>query len=306
MKNIEILSTGSYIPKKIIKNNQFNNIEKGYIEKRTGIQTRYYVEDETHISMSVQASIKAIEKAKINPQQIDFIIVATTTTSNLMPGISYLVQKELKIKKSMCLDILAGCNGYINAFDIARNYILIGKVKKALIIGVDILSKCIDKDDIGTSIMLSDGAGATIIQETKDNKKYDSNIESDGANSEILTCNTNSKIYMNGIAIYKYAVTQTVINIQSLLKQNNENIENIKYIIPHQSNMKIINAIATRLGIKKEKMYVNINKVGNTFCASIPIALNEMFDKQLIQKGDKIILLGYGGGLNTGSILMEV
>lgn len=234
------------------------------------------------------------------------IIVASTSTDKLMPGISYIVQKELQIKKCMCMDILAGCNGYINAFDIARNYIALGKVNYALVVGCEVLSSYTNEFDFGTAIILSDGAGATLIGKTKEEKMYSSLIESEGQRGEILTCNSNEKIKMEGKAIYKYAVTDTVKNVRQLLQENNLTLDDIKYIVPHQSNMRIIQGIAQRLKISKEKIYTNIKETGNTFCASIPIALNEMFEKELLQKNDKIILLGYGGGLNLGSILIEI
>lgn len=309
MKSVTILSTGSYLPKVKMENVAFAkalNVTEEYLIQRTGIRTRYFVKDETMCTMATKAAQKAIEKANIPIEEIDLIIVATTTTKQLMPGISYLVQKQLGIKQTMCLDILAGCSGYINAFDIARNYIALGKVKIALIIGVDILSQVIDKKDIGTAIVLSDGAGATIIKAIGEEKRYESYLQSDGTHSDILTYTANSPLYMDGKAIYKYAVTETVKNVEQLLEKSKQSLEQIKYIIPHQSNLKILKSIQSRLSIAEEKMYSNIETVGNTFCASIPIALDEMLDKQLLHKGDKVILLGYGGGLNTGSILLEI
>ena len=299
MEHIKIISTGKFLPEIKIDNKM---LAQKYIEKRTGIRTRYYANEDI-VEMAVKSAKEAIKNKTIN---IDLIIVASTTTQRLMPGISYLVQKELQIENCMCLDILAGCSGYINAFDIARNYIAIGKVKTAMIIGVDILSKYVNEEDIGTAIILSDGAGATVIQEEDIEKKYESNIKSDGKNSEILTCLATSKIYMDGKAVYKYAVTETVKNINELLEIAGENLDSIKYIIPHQSNLRILNSITAKLNIPEEKMFKDIQYVGNTFCASIPIALNEMFEKNMLQDGDKIILLGYGGGLNTGSILLEI
>ena len=145
-----------------------------------------------------------------------------------------------------------------------------------------------------------------MLERTKENKKYFSNIKSDSTNNEILKCNANQKIHMEGKEVYKYAVTKTVENIEELLLQAGENLKNIKYIVPHQSNKKIMKAIASRLKINTEKMYINIETKGNTFCASIPIAISEMQEKELLKEGDKIILLGYGGGLNTGSILLEI
>lgn len=308
MKSIKILGNGIYLPKNKIENEFFNNrfnLEEKWIEKRTGIISRYWALDEDLEYMATQASIKAIENAKIPKEEIGMIIVATTSTNKIMPGISYLVQRNLEIKECICLDILAGCSGYINAFDIAQKYIESQNIKKALIIGAEILSKYIDESDINTAILLGDGAGATIVTNTE-NKIYDSYIESIGQDGEILTCNNNEKIYMDGKRIYKFAVTKTVQNIEKILQDNNLKIEDIKYLIPHQSNIKILENIGKRLNISMDKIYVNLDTIGNTFCASIPIVLSEMYEKNLLKEKDKIILLGYGGGLNLGSILLEI
>lgn len=310
MKNIKIVATGSYLPKNKVDNKTIANelmITEEFIYKRTGIQTRYYSEAETIEEIAIKSVHNLIEKnSQIDINKIDMIIVATTSTNLLMPGISYKIQEHFDIKNCMCLDILAGCSGFINAIDIARNYIIIEKVNKALVVGVDILSKITDKTDLSTSIILSDGAGAVLLERTETNKKYESVIKSEGQKGNLLVSKLNENIKMDGKEIYKYAVTETVKNIKNLLKASNTDINEIKYIVPHQSNIKIINSIASRLKIDISKMYINIENVGNTFCASIPIAIDEMFEKDLLKEGDKIILLGYGGGLNTGSILMEV
>ena len=308
MKNIEIIASGKYLPKKEILSKDVEkkfNLKEGYIEKRTGIIKKYYVEEEKIEDLAINATKDLFSKG-INKDNIGLIIVATTTTDKLMPGISNYVQKALNIQQCICLDILAGCSGYINAFDIASMYIKTGKVEKALIIGVEVLSKYVNSKDINTSIILSDGAGATLVGSTNIDKKYYSNIKAEGENNHILQCKSNSNIYMEGKEIYKYAVTKTVENVKELLEKSGESLENIKYIVPHQSNMKIMKAIANRLKMENNKIYTNIENVGNTFCASIPIALSEMMKNRLLKKGDKIILLGYGGGLNTGSILIEI
>ena len=305
---MRIISNSSYLPTKRVTNKELAKkfgVDEEYIKKRTGIEIRYYAEDEKIEEMAIKAVQKLIIKSKINVQEIDMIIVATTSTNKLMPGISNYIQKELKIKKCISLDILAGCNGYINAVDIAQMYMNCGKVDKVIVVGVDILSKYTDTSDIGTAIVLADGAGATLLEKGEDNY-YFSNIESIPDQNNILKCTTTTKIQMDGISIYKYAVTETIKNIEELLKQSGEKLENIKYILPHQSNLKIMLAIANRLELETKKMYINIEKNGNTFCASIPIALEEMQEKKLLKKGDKIILLGYGGGLNTGSILIKI
>ncbi len=311
MSNIQIVVNGIYLPRKQIENEELENIlhlEKGYIKKRTGIEKRHYAIEETIEDMAVEAVKNALYIAK-EKEDIGLIITATTSTNLLMPGISNYIQKTLQLPPCICLDILAGCGGYINAFDIAKLYIDSGTIEKALIIGVDKLSEIIDKEDVGTTVVLSDGAGATLIAKDEENKKetmYVTHMQSDGEKNEILTYQYGQKLYMNGKEVYKYAITNTVKNIEGLLDKAKISLEDIKYIIPHQSNLKIMKAIATRLQIPMEKMYTNIQQRGNTFCASIPIALYDMQNEGLLNKGDKVILLGYGGGLNTGSILMEM
>ena len=306
MGYLKIVDAKSYLPQDRIQNKQIEekfNLKEGYIKKRTGIEERHYAKNEKIEEMA----IKAVEKiSKTNDiSEVDLIIVATTSSKKVMPGISNYVQRKFKIKQCMCLDILAGCSGFINALDIAKIYIETKRIKKALVIGADLLSQIIDKNDLGTVAVLSDGAGALLIESTEEEKKYFSNIKAEEDKKEILTYEAGNSLYMNGTEVYKYAVTKTVENIKELLEKSSENIDNIKYIIPHQSNVKIMKAIANRLNIESKKMYINIEETGNTFCASIPIAIGKMLKENLLKKGDKIILLGYGGGLNTGSILLE-
>ena len=309
MNSIEIIQTGIYLPKEKITNSQLEkklNLEEWYIQKRTGIENRYYASQEKIEDIAYKATKKIFTK-DIKKEDIGLIITATTSTNLLMPGISNYIQKKLEIERCICLDILAGCSGYINALDIARLYLQDDSIKKALVIGVDVLSKNLKEEDVATRVVLSDGAGVILIGKSlNENKKYESNITSEIDEKKILTSKTDDKLYMNGKEIYKYAVTKTIENINELLEKSNETIENIKYIIPHQSNIKIMNSIANRLNIDINKMYINIQNKGNTFCASIPIAIDDMMGNNLLKKGDKIILLGYGGGLNTGSILIEI
>ena len=307
MNYMKIKEAKYYIPKRKILNKEIEEklgLKEGYIEKRTGIQERHYVENETIEKMAVEAVKKISINNKIS--DVDLIIVATTSSNNLMPGISNYIQKELNIKTCICLDILAGCSGFINALDIVEIYMETQRARKAIVVGVDLLSKIIDTNDLATIAVLSDGAGAILIEKTDQKKMYFSNIEAEKDDKNILTYKLDEKLHMNGREVYKYAVTKTVENIENLLKKSNVKKEEIKYIIPHQSNLKIMKAIASRLEIDFEKLYININKKGNTFCASIPIAISEMIENKLLQEKDKVILLGYGGGLNTGSILLEI
>lgn len=303
MRNIQIIGRGKYIPQKEINNKLLSKqfgIDEEKILELSGIEKRFYTQDEKMEDMAYMASLKAIEDGKIKKENIDMIIVATTSTTKIMPGISFLVQKELDIKNCMCLDILGGCSGYINAFDIAEMAISLNKINTALIIGVERLSKIIDEKDYSTAILMGDGAGATIISNTDENKIYASSIRSQGQESDLLVYEYENKLSMQGKKIYKYAVKEVNELITETLKQAGLELDDIKRIILHQSNQRIMDAIGVRLGCK-EKMYTNIKGIGNTFCASIPIALSEVE----LEKGDKIMLVGYGGGLNSGCIILE-
>lgn len=308
MNSIKILASGIYLPEKMVNNSYLNNkfnLDGSWIYKRTGIQTRYWAEDESMADIAIKAVENLLQKSKINVQDIGLIIVASTNFEDSMPGISFQIQKQFNIQNCMCMDILAGCSGYINAIDIAKKYIDSDEVKYSLVVGVEKLSKYIDKDDINTAILLGDGAGAMLLEKAKD-KKYAKNIESIGKDGDILTCKENEKIYMDGKRIYKFAIAKVAENINTLLERENINISEIKYIVPHQSNLRILTSIAKKIGAKEGQVYVNISNIGNTFNASIPIALNEMFEKGLLKEHDKVLLVGYGGGLNLGSIVIEI
>ena len=273
---MKIIETAYYLPNNEVSSSNLEkklNLEDGFIEKRTGILKRFYVQEETIEDMAINC-------------------------------IKNYVQKYLNIKNCNCYDILAGCNGFVTALDIANMYLKTNQAEMGIVIGVDILSKFTDENDVSTSIILSDGAGAFLVSKD-DSKLFKSKIYSKGDSNDILICENGNKISMNGKEIYKYAVTETVKVVKSILKDSKMDLEDIKFIVPHQSNQKIMRAIANRLKLPNNKMYMNIENVGNTFCASIPIAISYMRKENLIDEGDKLLLLGYGGGLNTGCVLLE-
>ena len=190
MKQIKIIASGKHLPEKRVENQELEkkfNLDSDYIEKRTGIKVRYYAEKETIEELAIKATKDMLKKNKnIDKQSIDMIIVATTTPENYMPGIANKIQKELQIKECNAYDILAGCNGFITAFDIASTYIQTNRAKRILVVGVDILSKYTNPEDIGTAIILSDGAGAVLLEGTEEEKIYSSYITSREDNNEIL------------------------------------------------------------------------------------------------------------------------
>ena len=292
METIKIIATSKYLPNNKVDNSFFDskfNLDNDWITKRTGVINRFFTEDETIVDLAINVAKKITEKIDFDIQKIGNIIVASTSSDRIMPGISFEIQKALDIKKCMCLDISAGCSGFINAFDIARKNIVLEETEYALVIGVENISKFLDFEDVNTSILLGDGAGAVLLGKSNIIKKYVSNIESIGQDGDILTCHNGEKLYMNGKAIYKYAVSKVTENVENILEKSDEKIENLKYIIPHQSNIRILESMSKKLNINEDKMYSNLDKVGNTFCASIPIALNDIFDS--LKDGDKLILV---------------
>lgn len=306
MSGIKIIGRGKYLPKQEITSADLSkkfNVTEEYICKVCGIKSRWYGSaEDTLENMAYKASLDAIKNENINCNDIDLIIVATTSSNKVMPGISYLVQSLLNIKDCMCLDILAGCNGFVNAFDIAYNYIEIGKINTALVIGVEKLSSVVDSNDMSTAILFGDGAGATIITKSNKPKKYYSKFKSQGQDSECLTYEVGKKLTMDGTKVYKYAVAEVPKIINETLCMADLNIEDMQNIVLHQSNTRIMNSIAKKLKIANNRLFSDIESVGNTFCASIPIALTEID----LQEGQHLLMCGYGGGLNTGCIVLEV
>ena len=308
MRSIEILSTGNYLPSQKIENKELEekwNLEKGYIQKRSGIQSRYYCANETLEDMAYQACLNCMKRMPIPKEKIGGVIVASTTNQKSMPGLAFSLQKKLEIPNGFCLDLSAGCNGFINALDLAKSYITLERAEYFLVVGVDLLSKIVEESDYALKMLLADGAGAVLVGKSETEKKYQVQIESRVEGAESLCYSFGDFLKMDGIAIYKYAVAEGSRFLKEILEKEEMDLDEIRWVIPHQSNLKIMEAIASRVHLPKEKIYTNIQNVGNTFCASIPIALDENKKKKMWNKGDKIILLGYGGGLNTGCILME-
>ena len=309
MKCVNIVASESYLPEIEIDNEFYNkkfNIDNKWIVGRTGIEKRYFAKEPIE-EMAIKVSKKILVNNDIEPSKIDLIIVTTTSSKLLMPGIAQLVQKALGTEECICLDLLCGCGGYPNGIDIAYKYIALEEVKKALVIGVEKLSEYIEQEDVNTAILFGDGAGAILLEASDEEKLYKCKTRNIAKGSEILTCDNESKILnMDGNKVYKFAITETVRIVEEILVENNISIDEIKYIIPHQSNQRILDSITKRLNIDKEKIYTNLKNVGNTFCASIPIAFSELRKAEMLKKKDKVILLGYGGGLNVSCILLEI
>lgn len=321
-----IIGSGSAIPNKKMMNDDFQALgletNDEWIASRTGIRQRYICKEETAASLAIEAAQKAIKNARLNKEDIDLIIVATTTPDYpLFPSVACLVQQGLDIETVTAFDISAACTGFICAFDVGVNMMKSGMYKNALIIGADTLSKYCDWKDRSTVVLFGDGAGAVVVGKVADGygllasnigakgQDYDKLIVPIGGSKEALNKdNLNNPlryIQMDGKAIYKFAVNIIVQMMDEALERANLTKEDITFLIPHQANKRIINYAQEKLGLSDKQVYVNIDRYGNTSSASIPIAINEAMSKKLLTKGDIVITVGFGAGLTYGANVIK-
>lgn len=316
----KIIGTGSYLPKEVVSNEYLSTIvdtSDDWISTRTGIRERRISKTESTSKLATFAALNAIENAGIDPLEIDLIIVATMSGDYYLPSTACVVQSEIKASNALCFDISAACTGFVFAFSAAEAYIKSGLFKTALVIGSDMNSKLLDWTDRSTCVLFGDGAGAVVIKDDKEAVTHFV-MGSDGSKGEMLICKNRSQINlfdkeeekidfikMNGGEVFKFAVKKVPETIEQLLKLSGDNIENVKYFILHQANRRIIQSIAKKLNVDEEKFPINLDRYGNTSAASIPILLDELNQEGKLNRGDKLVLSGFGGGLTWGSILLE-
>lgn len=323
-KKVGILGTGSYVPENIVDNFYFEKIldtSDEWIKTRTGIsQRRKAREDESASDLATKAAIKAIECANLTPQDIDLIIVATATPDMAFPSTACLVQENIKAKNAAAFDISVACSGFIYGITIAKQFVLTNMYKNVLVIGSEVLSKFIDYTDRSTCILFGDGAGAVVIGNVDDGGILSTYLGSDGSGADVLNIpaggsklpaskntveNNLHSIQMAGNDVYKFAVRIMGESSLKAIEMANLESKDINCFIPHQANIRIIEASAKRLKLGMDKVYVNLNKYGNMSAASIPVALDEAFREGKIKKGDNVVLVGFGGGLTWGASVIN-
>ena len=323
MRGVRILGIGHYCPENIVRNKDLEKIVETtneWIIKRTGIRERRISTGEGTVDLAYKAAINALKNSKCNKEDIDLIIVATTTPDKLMPSTACSIQGLLGCKNAAAFDISAACSGFVYSLIVGSSLIKGTDKKKALIIGSEVLSKITDWSDRNTCVLFGDGAGAAVIELSEEDSIISTCFAADGELGEktlvaaelkldtpFSSNESNEKRYveMKGGEVFKFAVSVLPEIVKELLEKSNEDINNIKYIVPHQANLRIIDEAARRLKIDREKFYVNVDKYGNTSAASIPIALSELIEKGLINKGDKIILAAFGGGLTWAGTIIK-
>lgn len=318
----EIKGTGSYVPKKIVTNDdlkEFVETSDEWIYSRTGIRERHMVTDEYTIDLAEQASLKAIEAAGIDKLEIDLVLVATVTPDNAFPGVSQLLQHRLGLNKIMAFDVNAACSGFMYVLNIADKMIKSGAYKTALIVGAETLTRLTDWSDRNTCVLFGDAAGAMIIGVSEEDKIKDVICGSDGDHKGNLICksvdlkdpsvNAISKqdhIHMNGREVFKFATRIMPKTIKDLLERNNKQLDDLDYIVAHQANERIIDKAARDLDFSMDKMYLNIGKYGNTSAASVPLAIDEAIKTNKLKKGDLFATVAFGGGFTWGGALIEL
>ncbi len=321
-----IQSIGIYVPSKRVSNDELAktiDTTDEWIVSHTGIRYRHFAaEDEAASDLGVNASKIALERAGLKPEDIDMVLVTSSSGDYPdFPSTACIIQDKIGAKNAGAVDMLAGCTGFIYALETAKNYILAGSAKNILVIGTEILTRVTNWKDRNTCVLFGDAAGAVVVQAGEDGNRgiKTSVLRSDGSGADYLlrkaggsrnpfkpgeTDPTDLLLYMDGRRVYNFAVKVIIDTINTLLKNNNMTIDDIKYIVPHQANRRIIEAAAKRSKIPVEKFFMVIDEYANTSTASIPLALHTLVEKGLLKKGDPIITVGFGAGLTYGGNLI--
>ncbi len=313
MKNFaRITGTGSYLPSKIVTNFDLEktlDTSDEWITARTGIKERRIVTNESTCDLAIEASLNALSMAEINPQDIDLIILSTTTPDKIFPATATMLQNRLGAS-CPAFDLQAVCAGFVFALSNAQQYIENGSAKNILVVGSETMSRIVDWSDRSTAILFADGAGAVVLSADKNTGIKYSRLYSDGNYLSSLHVNNNrinelGTIEMEGNEVFKIAVNKLSEVAEETLKDCDMTSEDIDWMIPHQANIRIIKAIAKKINLPMEKVIQTLDKHGNTSAASIPLALDTGVRDGRIKKGDTLLFEGIGGGFSWGSILAE-
>ena len=314
-----IIGTGSALPALLVSNRELEKIvdtTDEWIRSRTGIESRHIAVEETTTSMAIEAAKKALQDAKASPEELDLIIVGTISPDHYFPSTACEIQNALDAVNATAFDISAACAGFLFGLGIVDAYMKADTVRTALVVGAETLSKMMDWNDRSTCVLFGDGAGAAVVR--SDESGIMSMVQgSDGARGNALTCegrrvnnpykkNDTSLDYtkMNGQEVYKFAVKTVPKSIEEALLKANVKADDVKYFLLHQANLRIIEAVAKRLGQSIEKFPTNLQECGNISAGSVPVLLDHVNREGMLQKGDTIVLAGFGAGLTWGATVL--
>ncbi len=324
-RTCSIVGVGAYVPERVLTNADLEKMvdtTDEWIVSRTGIRERRIAADDEFTSdIAAKAALRALERAGVAPNQVDLIIVATITPDMLFPSTACLVQKKIGAKRAAAFDVEAACSGFIYGLEIGQQFIMSQTYDTVLVIGAEKLSSIIDWSDRNTCVLFGDGAGAAVLQNRPGSHGLlTACMGADGGKAGLLSmpgggsqCPATAKsvesrlhyLRMDGKETFKNAVNAMLTAAQESLRRCEIDIKQIKCIIPHQANRRIIDAVAERLGAQPEQLFVNLEKYGNTSAASVAIALDEAVQTGRIQKGDLLLLVVFGAGLTWGAAVIE-
>jgi 3-oxoacyl-[acyl-carrier-protein] synthase-3 len=328
-REVRIAGTGSYVPEKIVTNADLEKLvdtSDEWIASRTGIRARRIAAEGEHTShMATKAAREALAQAELEPENINLIIVATITPDTLTPATACYVQQQLGASRAVAFDLSAACSGFLYALEVASHGIAAGAIQNALIIGAEKLSAFVNWKDRNTCVLFGDGAGAAVLlpssnDEGRRGRVLATHLGTDGNQTELLNipgggaaCPITidnvgdglAALAMQGREVFKHAVNAMRRAAERAVEKAGISLSDIKLVIPHQANLRIIDAIADRLDIKREQVFVNLDKYGNTSAAAVAIALDEAHREGKIQRGDKILMVAFGAGLTWASAVIE-
>jgi 3-oxoacyl-[acyl-carrier-protein] synthase-3 len=307
--NAGVLGIGRFVPERVLTNADLEKMvdtTDEWIKTRTGIQERRIADDDTNTShMSHFAAKEALKDANLSAEDLDMILVATVTPDHGFPSVACMIQDSLGAHKAVAMDLSAACSGFIYGMVMAKQFIEAGTYKNILVIGAEKLSKITNWSDRNTAVLFGDGAGAAILGPVSEGKGILSfDIGSDGTGSKHLF-QDNDHLYMNGREVFKFAVRQMGESALKVVEKAGLTKDDVDYLIPHQANIRIMEASRQRLDLPEEKMATTVHKYGNTSSSSIPIALVESYQDGKINDGDVLVLVGFGGGLTWGAIALR-
>ncbi len=326
MTRAHIIGTGSYAPEKVMTNHDLAKIVETsdeWIFERTGIRQRHVAaEGEVTSDMALQASLRALEMAHCRPEDLDMIIVGTISPDMPMPACAAFLQHKLGAKKAFCFDVSAACAGSLFGMSIAAQYVMGGMVKRALVVGVELLTRIIDWEDRNSCVLFGDAAGAMVIGPSDDPTRgiLSTHLHTDGAQTDILCIKGGGslhptteetvkqklhKVSMNGREVYKFAVRSLTDAVNEGLAFNQLTAEQVTHVIAHQANIRIIDAVLERLSIPRTKAWLNIDRFGNTSSASLPTTLDEANRAGKLLPGDAIAMMAIGAGMSWGSAVVR-
>ena len=323
---IKILSVGSYVPEKVLTNFDLEKMVETsdeWISTRTGIKERRIADkNECTSDLAYKAASKAIENAKISVDDIDLIILATVSPDAPMPATACYLQKKLKAFNAVAFDISAACSGFIYGVTLAKAFISSGMYKRVLLVGVETLSRITDWTDRNTCVLFGDGAGAMIFEASQqDNDVISTYLGTDGSHTDILNIPAGGSVMptsaqtveqrlnfvkMVGKEVFKVAVSKMALAVNKAQELAGLTDNDINLYIPHQANLRIIEAVAKKAGVTKEKVYINVHKYGNMSAATTIVALDEAYRESKIKKGDLVELVAFGAGLTWGACILKI